>query len=99
MRTHLFRLGSSFLMVAGALCCCSGCAVFVENRYAVFGFDGLQTQSPERARAMSLAVLGGVAIGAAGLSAVAMWLVNARGHRRAESQVVQEQPTSDPPGG
>jgi len=86
MQRKLFRLGVRSLPALAALYCCSGCAIFVQNRYAVFRFDGLQTQSPEQARALSLAMLGGVALGGAGIGAVATWLVGTRRSRKAESQ-------------
>lgn len=52
----------------------SGCAVTVQNRYSVFGFDRLQTDSPDQARAWSIALLAAVvvesmAVGAGGLYA------------------------------
>jgi hypothetical protein len=57
-----------------ALACCSGCSIFVENRYSVFGFAGLQTESSEQARFLSLVLLGGVGLGSAVLGAFSFYL-------------------------
>jgi hypothetical protein len=57
-----------------ALLCCPGCRVFVQNRYAVFGFDGFQTEYAEEARAWSLALLVGVALVSAAVGATGIWL-------------------------
>jgi glucan phosphoethanolaminetransferase (alkaline phosphatase superfamily) len=62
--------------------CCSGCAVFVQNRYSVFGFGGLETDSAERARLWSLALLVGVALCSAAAGAACYWLVHKRRARR-----------------
>src|SRR5947209_16558558 len=67
-----------------ALVGCPGCSVLVQNRYSVFGFDALETGSPERARAASLALLAGVAVASAALGAAASWLVQRRLRRRGD---------------
>ncbi len=54
--------------------CCSGCSIFVQNRYAVFGFDRMETESAEQARFWSLALLSCTAAGSAGIGAAALWL-------------------------
>ena len=74
------RLGVVLAVLAG----CPGCSVLVQNRYSVFGFDALETGSPERARAASLALLAGVAVASAALGAAASWLVQRRLRRRGE---------------
>jgi hypothetical protein len=76
------RLAVALAILAG----CPGCSVLVQNRYSVFGFDALETGSPERARAASLALLAGVAVASAALGAVTCWLVQRRLRRRAESR-------------
>jgi hypothetical protein len=48
--------------------------MIVQTRYSVFGFDGMQTDSPEEAQRRSLLVLGGVAVGSALFGAAAFWL-------------------------
>ena len=45
-----------------AVLICSGCAVTVQNRYSILGFDQWEMLSSERARTFSLLVLSGVAI-------------------------------------
>jgi hypothetical protein len=67
--------------LALALACCSGCSVLIQNRYSVFGFDGLQTESPDQARALSLLLLFSVALGSIALGAFGFWLVQ-RYYRR-----------------
>jgi hypothetical protein len=64
---HLWAL---ILVLVG----CPGCRVFVQNRYAVFGWDSFETESVAHARAWSLAMLMGVAVIAAALGAVGFWL-------------------------
>src|SRR5262249_37129806 len=67
--------------VALFLSCCSGCSVLVQNRYSVFGFDGLQTHSADQAKVWSLAILGGVALVAGAIGAI-LFAVGVRWHHR-----------------
>jgi hypothetical protein len=46
----------------------------IQNRYSVFGFDGLQTESAEQARTWSFLLLAGVALVSATLGAGGCWL-------------------------
>jgi hypothetical protein len=57
-----------------ALSCCPGCRVFVQNRYAIFGFDSLRTESEDHARVWSLVPLVGVVVISAAMGAVGFWL-------------------------
>jgi hypothetical protein len=63
-----------FVAVAAIVGCFPGCAVLVQNRYSVFGFDRLQTESPDEARVWSFALLGCVAVSSAVLGASGLWL-------------------------
>src|SRR5438128_9145643 len=58
-----------------AVLICSGCAVTVQNRYSVLGFDQWEMLSSERARTFSLLVLSGVAIVSAACGAGGFWFV------------------------
>jgi hypothetical protein len=80
------RLAVALALLAG----CPGCSVLVQNRYSVFGFDALETGSPERARAVSLALLGGVTVASAVLGAATFWLVQ----RRLRGQPEKRRPTA-----
>ena len=66
------------LAVIAALVSCSGCSMFVQNRYSVFGFDGLQTDSAETAQTWSILILASVATVSAALGAGGFWLVKRR---------------------
>ena len=63
------------------LTCLPGCSVFVQTRYSVLGFDGLQTASAAQARVWSLTMLAGVALLSAALG-VTGYLVGRRLYRR-----------------
>ena len=61
----------------------AGCSVLVENRYSVFGFDRLLTNSPEQAKLYSLTLLGSVAVGSAVTGGLFVWLMQRwRGRRK-----------------
>jgi len=62
---------SSILLL---LVACTGCAVTVQNRYSIFGFERFLTESAEQARTWSLVLLGGVALVSAGLGITGFWL-------------------------
>ena len=70
MVQRIVRLWAVVLALSG----CAGRRVFVQNRYAVFGFDGLQTEYAEEARAWSLALLTGLAVISAAVGATGIWL-------------------------
>ncbi len=72
------------IVVLAVLVPCSGCSVMVQNRYSVFGFDAWQAATPEQAQAISLALLGGVAVASAALGAMVAWLVQRRAYRRVD---------------
>jgi ABC-type Fe3+ transport system permease subunit len=77
-------LGAQAVVLVTLLSCCSGCAVFVQNRYSIFGFGALETESAERARFWSLVLLVGVALCSAAVGAACCWLVQRRRTRRRE---------------
>src|SRR5437016_12990049 len=70
---------------------CSGCAVTVQNRYSVFGFDRFLTESAEQARTWSLVLLGGLALASAGLGTTGFWL-SQRLYRRWRARPEAEEP-------
>jgi hypothetical protein len=88
-RKAIQRVGtcSVFLVLAS----CFGCAVTVQNRYSVFGFDRFLTESAEQARTWSLLLLGGVAIVSAALGITGFWL-SQRLYRRWRAR-----PETEPP--
>ena len=73
------------------LASCFGCAVVVQNRYSVFGFDRFLTESAEQARTWSLVLLGGVALASAGLGMTGFWL-SQRLYRRWRARPEAEEP-------
>jgi ABC-type Fe3+ transport system permease subunit len=77
-------LRAQVVVLVTVLSCCSGCAVFVQNRYSVFGFGALETDSAQQARFWSLTLLAGVALCSAAAGAACCWLVQRRRARRSE---------------
>ena len=78
----------SVILSGVALMWCSGCAVLVENRYSVFGFDVMQTDSVRQARFWTWFLLSSVAICSALLGGVSFWLAQkwvGRGKAHSES--------------
>src|SRR5437016_2167030 len=73
------------------LASCFGCAIVVQNRYSVFGFDRFLTESAEQARTWSLVLLGGVALASAGLGTTGFWL-SQRLYRRWRAWPEAEEP-------
>src|SRR5262245_8080393 len=73
-----------FCCVVVSFVCCPGCSVFIQNRYSVFGFESLQTDSVRQAQTWTLVLFGGVAVVAAALGAVGCWLVVRANRRRRE---------------
>ena len=74
MRTHLARKSGMLCALTAALLCGTGCSLFIQNRYSVFGFDSLQTESADQARVWSFTLLGGSAAGGLSLGAGGYWL-------------------------
>jgi hypothetical protein len=74
MAARWVREGFLYLAAVGTLASSGGCSVFIQNRYSVFGFDGLQTESAEQARTWSLLLLASVAVVSAALGADCSWL-------------------------
>jgi hypothetical protein len=66
-----------------ALALFPGCAVFVQNRYSVLGFDAWQAATPAQARAISLALLVFVAVVSAAMGSGVTLLVQRRRQRAA----------------
>ncbi|MGL4463087.1 MAG: hypothetical protein ACRC1K_13140 [Planctomycetia bacterium] len=68
---------AAILSLAGfaGLTITSGCAI-VQMRYSVFGFDTLETSSPERARLLSILLVAGVVIMTAATTWFVYWLVS-----------------------
>lgn len=64
-------VGLTILALTGS----SGCALVIQNRYSVFGFDGLQTQSASEAKAWSALLLLAVALVSMTIGAIAFWLI------------------------
>jgi hypothetical protein len=73
--------------VVVSLVCCPGCSVFIQNRYSVFGFESLQTESATQAQTWTLVLLGCVALMATTLGAVGCWFVLRANRRRPEERV------------
>jgi hypothetical protein len=77
--------------IAVVLTCSSGCAVFVENRYSVFGFDRLMTDSVATAKTWSLILLSGVSVFMAIVGALSFWLVQRWRDRRKQAAFTDEE--------
>jgi hypothetical protein len=58
-----------------------GCAVLVQNRYSVLGFDGWKAATPEGARAISIGLLVAVAVVSAAIGSGVTLLVQRRRQR------------------
>jgi hypothetical protein len=79
----------SLLLSTVALMWYSACAVLVENRYSVFGFDVMQTDSVRQARFWTWFLLSSVALCSALLGGVSFWLAQrwvGRAKARSESE-------------
>ncbi|TMQ35331.1 MAG: hypothetical protein E6K70_02840 [Planctomycetota bacterium] len=86
-------LRAQVVVLVTLLSCCSGCAVFVQNRYSVFGFGAFETESAEQARFWSLTLLVGVALCSAAAGAACYWLVHKRrAHRQKQGAFAQGVP-------
>jgi hypothetical protein len=83
-------------VIAVLLTSSSGCAVFVENRYSVFGFDRFMTDSVETARTWSLVLLGGTSVFSAIVGAASFWLIQRCRARRKQIAFTDEVAAYEP---